>query len=336
MVDVWLDCDPGHDDAFAMILAAHSPALHLLGISTVAGNVSIEKTTKNALHILAAFGDHHTIVVQGQSKPLTRGATFCPEIHGDSGLDGVTFPPLPEGVRATEGKAVNVMFEHISAAHGQRHEQGQGQGQGQQQGRGPGTVVLVATGALTNVALLLSVYPEVVQCLRDIVIMGGAIGMGNTSPAAEFNIEIDPEAAHIVFSSGLVTMVPLEVTHTALATPSVIARIKSLGTPFAHNLTRLLLHFQSAYEAVFGTKSPPLHDPCAVAYVISPHLFRTQAMAVQIETSSQLCAGRTVCDVHNRWKREANSTVCLSMDVAGFWDLMITACAAANQRAVAL
>eukprot|EP00048_Salpingoeca_helianthica_P017103 m.235643 g.235643 ORF g.235643 m.235643 type:complete len:345 (+) comp20180_c0_seq1:20-1054(+) len=330
-IPVWLDCDPGHDDAFAIILAAYNPKIHLLGISTVAGNVSVERTTANTLHVLHLAGIQNVPVVQGQARPLLRPPLHCPEIHGKSGLDGVDFPPLPEGLCAVPGKAVTVMFEAIKKAHDTATAL---HGTPTRVGRGLGHVVLVATGALTNVALLLALYPEVVPCLRDIVIMGGAIGIGNTSPAAEFNIEIDPEAAAMVFASGLVTMVPLEVTHTALVTPTVLDRLAALGSPFSVALERLLLHFKTTYKRVFDFDDPPLHDPCAVAYVIAPHLFKGRAMHVAVDTGT-LCAGRTVCDLYDRMHKIANATVTTAMDVEAFWLLMLEACSVANTHSLA-
>lgn len=308
------------------MLAAFSPSLRLLGISTVAGNVGVARTTANALHTLHVIGRPDVPVYQGQADPLLRRPVHCPEIHGDSGLAGVDFPPLPPLLQAQPGKAVLEMYRAIRAAH-EEHPHTPPPAHS----RGTGHVVLVATGALTNVALLLALYPEVRACLRDIVIMGGALGMGNTSPAAEFNIEIDPEAAAMVFASGLVTMVPLEVTHTALVTPHVLDAIRALRTPFAEVLVRLLLHFQSAYKEVFDFDHPPLHDPCAVAYVLAPQLFRTQAAAVAVDTGA-LCAGRTVVDLYRRWGKEPNATVALAMDTAAFWRLMLRACEDANAR----
>lgn len=207
---VWLDCDPGHDDAFALLLAGWHPALNLLGVSTVHGNHRVENTTLNALRILHAGGLAHIPVVVGAAHPLMRKPRFCPEVHGDSGMDGVDFPPLT--IAPVPGVAIAVMYDAL-AAHARS---------------GGPPVTLIATGCLTNVALLLSVYgvDALRPLLREIVLMGGALGRGNTGAVAEFNIQVDPEAAAIVFACGLpLAVVPLDVTHTALVTPEVLSLV---------------------------------------------------------------------------------------------------------------
>ncbi|KAG1670981.1 hypothetical protein FOA52_014370 [Chlamydomonas sp. UWO 241] len=363
-VALWLDCDPGHDDAMAIILAGHDPRLELLGISTVAGNQTVEKVTQNALDVLAAAGLHGIGVVAGLAKPLLRPSPIlCPEIHGDSGLDCLSGLPLlpccsdePRG-----GKAPVVMFAAIEAAW--------------VRGGRSARVALVAIGALSNVALLLMLYPEVVPMI-DIVIMGGCLGLGNTGPVVEFNIQTDPEAAKAVFECPGVslTMVGLEVTHTVLATPSVImaiggdpgARARVVGgdgasyaadavpsattrgagalpraaellrqadadaaadaaTPFRAFVGRLLMFFADTYRKVFEFAHPPVHDPAAVAYVIAPQLFRTQEMRVDVETCSGLSSGQTVADRWGQSGKAPNVRVCLSVDVPGFWGLMLDA-----------
>ncbi|PRW32902.1 N-D-ribosylpurine ribohydrolase [Chlorella sorokiniana] len=340
---VWLDCDPGHDDALALILAGHSPALDLLGVSTVAGNETVEKVTDNALRVLAAAGQPHIEVVAGAAKPLLRAAPLlCAEIHGETGLDGPlggpVLPPAPHG--PLTGKAPMVMFERIAAAHqrlkaaagaggANSSSGGDGSGSGKEQPR----VALIATAALTNVALLLALYPEVADMV-EIVIMGGCLGVGNTGAVMEFNIQTDPEAARMVFESGIpLTMVPLEVTHTALATTSVLQRVRTHSpTPFLRLMVDLLMFFADTYRTVFKFEDPPLHDPCAVAYVIAPHLFKTELLRVDVETASSLSAGQTVVDIWHQSTQPKNCTVCMEMDVARFWDLQIEAIHAADRR----
>ena len=230
---IWLDCDPGHDDAMALLLAAHSPgALRLLGVSTVAGNQSVDKTTHNACRVLDAVGAAPAIkVVRGQDAPLLRPARHDPGIHGESGLDGSA---ILDGVRADPARLVSKagtkgvmhMAESILGHTG-------------------GKVTLIATGALTNVALLLALYPEVKPALTEIVLMGGAMGIGNRHPVAEFNILCDPEAAQLVFTCGVrVVMVPLEVTHTALATPEVMGRITARRSLLSAMVVDLLSFFK--------------------------------------------------------------------------------------------
>ncbi|KAG2452151.1 hypothetical protein HYH02_003183 [Chlamydomonas schloesseri] len=241
-IPVWLDCDPGHDDATAILLAGHTPGLKLLGVSTIGGNQTLAKVTKNALDVLDAVGLSHIDVVAGQPRPLMRKPMLCPEIHGDSGLDGPAGGRLlPRSCRQPlPGKAVNVMFEAIAAAHAELLKEHQAATAGGECGGGGGggeagcpRVRLVCTGALTNAALLLTLYPEASEWV-EVVLMGGAMGVGNTGPVMEFNIQTDPEAAKIVFESGVpLTMVPLEVTHTVLATPQVLADIGAGGSDTA-------------------------------------------------------------------------------------------------------
>ncbi|CAL5224804.1 g7549 [Coccomyxa viridis] len=306
---VWLDCDPGHDDALAIILAGYDSRLRLLGVSTVAGNQTVEKVTLNALGLLTAAGLHSIPVVQGQAKPLMRPAQICPAIHGESGLeflDGSSMQDYAVGSPVNE-KAVLYMHSCISS-----HAESQ-------------PVALVCTGALTNAALLVSLFPELLPKI-EIVLMGGCLGTGNTGSVAEFNIQSDPEAAKIVFECGApVTMVPLEVTHTALATPAVLQRLSVRSTPFLGLMRKLLLFFAQTYREVFSFEHPPLHDPLAVFYVACPEAFKVKRMRVDIETSSPLSAGQTVCDIWGRSPLGPNATVALEADVDSFWESMIAA-----------
>ena len=316
---VWLDCDPGHDDAIAIILAGYDPRLRLLGISTVAGNQTIEKVTDNALRVLAAAGLSNIPVVKGQSKPLMRPALHCPQIHGDSGLDGpLGGPILPPPISSPHpGPAAIEMYERIKCWS-------------EKAGNAGTKVQVVATGALSNIALLLMLYPDIVGMI-EVVLMGGALGIGNTGPVVEFNIQTDPEAASVVFSSSVtITMIPLEVTHTALVSPEILRRIQSHGpSAFLDLIAELLVFFSKTYEEVFKFPDPPLHDPCAVAFVIAPHIFKSEHLRVDIETCSPLSSGQTVVDIWHQSGREANATVCMSMDVEQFWDLVIPAIHAA-------
>lgn len=332
---VWIDCDPGwyldvasnpirtfsqmfplratgHDDMMALILAGHHPSLRVLGVSTSAGNQTLAKTTINALKVLHISGMQDVEVFPGSSKPIMRPELICPEIHGDSGLDGADFPTIPR-MPSIQKKAITAMFDAFSSLPLGRKG------------------VLICTGCMTNVALLLTVYPEVRDFIDRVCIMGGAIGLGNTSPAAEFNIQIDPEAAKIVFDFGIpVTMVPLECTHTALVTNRVLMRLDALNSHFGKLLRDLLLFFKESYEKTFGFSDPPLHDPCAVAWLIAPHIFKARLMRVDVETQSELTAGRTVCDVYAMSGKKKNVLVCESMDVESFWDLMLEAVERAN------
>jgi inosine-uridine nucleoside N-ribohydrolase len=315
MKHIWLDCDPGHDDAMALILACHHPESRLIGVTTVAGNQSVEKTTRNACAVLAAIGCGQIPVFKGQSSAILKAMPFCAEIHGESGLDGRDGKPLfplladeePEGFWLLNWK------ESLDKVWMETGEQ----------------IELVAIGSLTNVALLLMLFPEVKSRIR-ITIMGGAMGIGNTGPVAEFNIENDPEAAFIVFESGVeLAMVPLEVTHTALATPEVLASIGD-NTPFRRRIHEMLLFFRDTYRDVFGFDDPPLHDPLAVLFVLHPEYFQYRKMRVDIERTSELSRGQTVCDVYGRSPRLANCNVALSVDVDRFWKVMLEAVAKAD------
>jgi len=254
-------------------------------------------------------------VVMGQARPLLRSPRICPEIHGSSGLgtcSGQEVPDLPSVGRLLPKKGVLHMYDVIS----------------QQEDHG---VVLVATGALTNVALLLLMFPEVKTKLTQIVLMGGAMGIGNTGPVAEFNIQCDPEAAKIVFECGItLVQIPLEVTHTCLVTDEIVAVLKDLDSPFGHLMIDLLQFFATTYRDIFSFKHPPLHDPLTIAYVINPSIFRTKLLRVDIETTSELSAGQTVVDVWQMSSKPRNVNVAFSVDIPEFWEMMLTAWKKAN------
>jgi inosine-uridine nucleoside N-ribohydrolase len=303
---VILDCDPGHDDALAILLAAASPEIDLLAITTVAGNQTLAKTTLNAQRVCTLAGITDVPIAAGCDRPLVRPQMVAEDIHGVSGLDGPTFPTSV--VETDPRHAVDLIVALV--------------------GESAEPITLVPVGPLTNVAMALRREPRVAERLGGIVMMGGAIGIGNTTPAAEFNVAADPEAARIVVESGVpLTIVPLEVTHRAAATEAVIARIAALGTPLARASVELLRFFAASYERVFGFPDPPLHDPCAVAAVIDASIVSTRPMHVEIDTSAGPSYGRTVCDVHGVLKREPNARVGVDLDVERYWDLVIEALA---------
>jgi inosine-uridine nucleoside N-ribohydrolase len=305
-----LDCDPGHDDALAILLAAASPALELLAITTVAGNQSLDKTALNARRICSVAGIHDVPVAAGCDAPLVRPRIAAGNIHGESGLDGPAFaaPTVPLDPR----HGVDVILD-AAGSH-------------------PG-LVLVATGPLTNVATAFAREPDLPSRLRRVVLMGGALGLGNVTPAAEFNIGADAEAARAVFESGVpITMVPLETTHRALATPEVMARIAVLDFPLAHVCVELLTFFAETYLRVFGFTAPAVHDPCAVAWLIDPAIVPTRRMRVDVETNAEFSYGRTVCDLYGVTGRTPNAEVGVDLEVDRFWDLMIEALASYRGR----
>jgi len=298
---VLLDCDPGHDDAMAILLAASATAVELVGITTVAGNQTLPKTTLNARRVCSVAGIIGVPVAAGCARPLARDPIVSQEIHGTSGLDGVDWdePTVPLDPR----EGVDLMIELA--------------GDGD-------PLTIVAVGPLTNVATALRRAPDIAGRIERIAIMGGAIGLGNVTPSAEFNIHADPEAADDVFRAGIpLTLVPLEVTHQALATDAVVERIASLDTPVARMSVALMRFFAEAYQTVFGFAYPAVHDPCAVAVIIDPSIVDARPMNVVVDTASSLSLGRTVCDVYGTSGRAPNAEVGVGLDVERFWDLMI-------------
>lgn len=309
-VPVILDCDPGHDDAFNILLAAAHPAVELLAVTTVAGNQTVEKTTLNARRVCAVAGIRGVPVAAGRDRPLHgspyRELRVAEDIHGGSGLDGPGFgdgePDYPQDPRDARTLMRETLLAH------------------------PAPVTLVPTGPLTNIATFLLAHPELKPRIERIVLMGGSTGRGNTTPAAEFNILCDPEAADIVFSSGLpITMFGLNATHQARATPDVVSRIAALGTPLSRLCVELLTYFASTYREVYGFDAPPLHDPLTVAHLIDPSLISLVRAAVTVELTGTYTRGATVVDLLGVTGRPPNADVGMEVDVPGFWELIIDA-----------
>jgi purine nucleosidase len=301
-----LDCDPGHDDALAILLAAASPEIDLLAITTVGGNQTVEKCTLNARRICTVAGITGVPIAAGAAGPLLGSLHIGGYVHGESGLDGPAFadPTVPQVDESAVDLMRRVITEH------------------------PEPVTIVAIGPLTNVALLLRVEPRIADRIQEIVIMGGSTDRGNDTPYAEFNIRVDPEAADIVFRSGLkVTMCGLNVTHQALATPEVLARFRALGTKLGDLCVELLTFFGSSYFKTWGFESPPLHDPVAVARVIDPSIVVCLPQPVAVETAGRYTRGATVVDLHHLSGDPDNAMVATELDAERFWDLMIGAVA---------
>ena len=251
ITNVWLDCDPGLDDAFAIILAAGDSRLNLIGISTSSGNTTIEHTTKNAADILFHIGKSNIPVYMGSSEPLAKGSKLGTDYHGEKGLGGVEL--VTSNVAPITENSFALMHQRILQTEGK--------------------IVFICTGALTNLALLLHTFPDVKQKISMVSLMGGAIGLGNQSPAAEFNIYYDPIAAKCVFDSNMnIVMIPLEVTHTAIADTKIVLRLQERTSSISKALINMLLSFKEMYK-IEGFEDPPLHDPCAVYYVIDPEAF---------------------------------------------------------------
>src|SRR5712692_5353948 len=248
-----LDCDPGHDDAIAILLAGHHPDIELLAITTVAGNQSIDKTTYNALKICSFAGIRSIPIARGMERPLVLSAKHAENIHGESGLDGPNIPE-PE-IEPVNKHAVELIIDLLMHSEGD--------------------ITLVPTGPLTNIATAICSESAILPKIKGISLMGGAIGLGNTTPAAEFNIYADPEAAAIVFGCGRpITMCPLEVTHQAVATNEVIERLRAAARPVATFVADLFAFFGDTYRLNYGFSAPPVHDPCAVAAVVDPSIIR--------------------------------------------------------------
>jgi inosine-uridine nucleoside N-ribohydrolase len=301
MTELILDCDPGHDDAIALLLALASPEVRLLGVTTVAGNQTLTKTTANAIRVLDHVGRDDIPVAAGASRPLVRDHYAAAHVHGETGLDGPDLPPPrrdPESEHAIDWLASTLLAR-------------------------PQPVTLVATGPLTNLALFLARYPELQDRLERVVLMGGAIGQGNVTPAAEFNIWADPEAAHRAFSSDLdLTMVGLDVTHRALMTPSHAAQLAGSGA--AGELVADMYSFYAQFHRRdYGWQGAPVHDAVAMAHVIDSTLLTTEHCGVIVDTGPELSRGRTHVDLQRRaW--EPNCHVAVAVDHERFFELLTT------------
>ncbi|WCZ37595.1 Pyrimidine-specific ribonucleoside hydrolase RihA [Corynebacterium heidelbergense] len=283
-----LDCDPGHDDAVAMLLAWGNPGIELLGVTTVAGNQTLEKVTHNA-RAVARVGNMRGIpIAAGAHRPLIGPQVIPAEIHGDSGMDGPQLPqPDPTDQRLDPRHAVTLMADLVLAEE-------------------PNTVTIVATGAQTNLALFARMYPELVERVRGITFMGGGHHTGNMTPAAEFNILADPEAAAVVLEERWpVTMVGLDVTHKVLAVPERMAQLHAVGTDVATFIAELVEFFGAAYRRERRYPGPPLHDPLAVAAIADPGVLRTIAAPIAVETTGRHTRGQTVVDLRNTWGAQA-------------------------------
>ncbi|KHA54873.1 hypothetical protein NM74_20165 [Aeromonas hydrophila] len=301
---VILDCDPGHDDAIALILALASPELKVLAVTTSAGNQTPDKTLNNALRILTLLGRDDIPVAAGAPKPLARELIIADNVHGESGLDG---PKLPDpGFAPVAMTALELMAKCLRES--------------------PEPVTLVPTGPLTNIALLLAAHPELKSRIARIVLMGGAAGAGNWTPAAEFNIYVDPEAADMVFKSGLpITMCGLDVTHQAQVMDEDIERVRAITNPVAQCVAGLLDFFMIYHrDPKWGFAGAPLHDPCTIAWLLAPALFHGVECRVDIETGGTHTSGMTVVERYGLTGKAANALVLLGLDRAGFIDLLVT------------
>jgi purine nucleosidase len=309
-----IDCDPGHDDAMAILLAHGDPGVEICAITTVAGNQTLEKTTLNARRVCTVAGITNVPIAAGCDRPLLRKLVTAARTHGESGLDGPSFGEPT--VSVADAHAVDLIIDLVMES--------------------PGEITLVPIGPLTNIAMALRKEPRLVENVREVVLMGGAYTRGNSTPAAEFNIFVDPEAAAAVFDAGWpLTMVGLDLTHQALATRPVVERIAALGTPLSKIVVELIEFFTSTYVQTGGLhlrdgrlskfEAPPVHDACCIARIIRPELLKCVEAFVVVETAGTWSAGMTLADFDNSFGRDPNALVATELDFDGFWDLMLGA-----------
>ena len=298
-----IDTDPGQDDALAILLALASPEFEVLGITAVAGNVPLSLTEKNARKICELAGKPETKVFAGAIRPMLRPLVTAEHVHGRTGLDG---PDLPEPLMALQKQhAVDFIVETLMA-------------------RPSGTVTLCALGPLTNIGMALVQEPRIAARIKRIVAMGGGFFEGgNVTPAAEFNIYVDPQAARLVLGAGIpVTLIPLDCTHQALTMATRVERFRKMKNKSGPACADLIGFFERFDEHKYGTDGAPLHDPCVMAWLLRPELFTSREVNVSIECESELTMGMTVIDWWKVTNRPVNATVCRSIKAEDFFNLL--------------
>ena len=298
-----IDTDPGQDDAVAILLALASPEIEVLGITAVAGNVPLALTQKNARIVCELAERRDVRVFAGCDRPLAHDLVTAEHVHGKTGLDG---PELPDPTMALQdAHAVDFIIDTLRAEPA-------------------GTVTLCPLGPLTNIATAFQRAPDIAARVQEIVLMGGAyFEVGNITPAAEFNIYVDPEAAEIIFKSGVkLTIMPLDVTHKALVTKARNDAFRALGTPVGHAVAAMTDFFERFDKAKYGSDGAPLHDPCVTAYLVRPDLFTGRHINVEVETQSALTRGMTVADWWGVSGRAPNAMFMGDVDADGFFALL--------------
>ena len=300
MKKIILDCDPGHDDAVAILLAGLSEEIELLGITTVAGNSYLENTTRNAL-VITELAGIDVEVYPGSPRPLVREQIVAHDIHGLSGLEGANLPEPKK--KPSEVHAVDFIAGAVE--------------------KNCGEVTLVATGPLTNIAIFARKHPELLKCVEEIVFMGGGIAFGNVTPVAEFNIFVDPEAADIVLNLDVPkVMAPLDMTHKAAITKEEVERLRRTGSEVLRILSDLMDFFMKTYREVFGIDGAPLHDPTTIAYLIDPGMFEWEDLNVVVELKGEYTYGQTVVDIWKTTGRKPNVRVLKDIDRDRFFSLL--------------
>ncbi len=295
-----LDCDPGHDDAVAIMLAGRSPKIDLLGVTVVAGNQTLDNTQRNALNVVQCLG-LDVPVYAGCGQPMVRDKITAGDIHGKTGLDGPVFEPLTRKLEPEH--AVTYIVNTLMASED--------------------PITMVTTGPMTNLAMAMRMEPRIVEKIERIVLMGGAYTNGNVTPAAEFNIIADADAASVCFRSGRpITMVGLDVTRKALCYPSIVERMEKVNNKASKLFVDLMRHFCKSQKEVFGWEGGPLHDPITVAYLIDPTVLTTKPMFAEIDIRGTQSYGRTNCDYFGYLKKEPTADVGIDIDVEKFWNMI--------------
>lgn len=295
-----LDCDPGHDDAFAILLAGNNPQFDLLGITVASGNQTLEKTGRNALN-LTQYLKIDVPVCLGAKNPIIKQVEVCEAIHGDTGLDGFDFPQLTK--EYDKRSAMEFMIESILSSTDK--------------------VTVITTGPMTNLALAIRMNPEILNNIEEIVLMGGSYQNGNVTPAAEFNIFCDPEAAYICFNSGAkVTMVGLDVTRKVKVYDHIIDRMEKIGNQASDLFVKLMRVFNENHKKVFGFDGSPLHDPVTIAYLMNKELLETKFLHCDIDISHGTSYGRTNVDIFDYLQLEKNTHVAMDINAELFWDIV--------------
>lgn len=297
-----MDCDPGHDDALNMMLALANPEIDLLAVTSSAGNQTPEKTLNNAMRLLTLMHHQEIPVAGGNRTPLMKPLETAGNVHGKSGLDGADL--AEPDFKVQDMTAIELIAKTLRESDDK--------------------VTLVVTGPMTNIALFLRVYPELKSKIERIVFMGGAMGLGNWTPSVEFNIYVDPEAAKIVLNAGIpLTMAPLNVTHKAQILKPEIESLDEIDNPVAHAFRGLLSFFEVYHEnPKWGFKGAPLHDPCTIAWMLHPEMFKSELMNVDVETEGELVRGETVCDYYELTGKPKNTEVLLDIDRPAFIQLI--------------
>lgn len=300
-----LDCDPGHDDAVAILLALGSPGVRLLGITTCFGNCAVEDATRNAQRVLALAGREDVPVAAGAAGPMRGQVALGNYVHGVSGLDG---PELPEPTVAPVGETATEMLRRLLVDS-------------------PEPVTVVVTGPMTNLGILLSEEPGLGRHVREIVFMGGSTERGNHTPTAEFNTFADPEALDVVLRAGVpVRMVGLNLTHQALATPAVVERMSAMPHDIGRTCAEWMGFFGGSYERIWEFAAPPVHDPCTIAPLLDPEVIRWRDCFVAVELDGTWTRGTTVVDLFDRLPdHPPNASVAMELDAERYWDLVLTA-----------